>query len=113
VNLDTKGRKKRVFLLTDGEVSNKPQVIEFAGLNSENIRIHSFGIGSGCDRELIEKTALAGRGSFSFADDNSTDLSGQVITALKKASQLSLGNCNFTFCGKEVKLGEVFRNQLV
>jgi hypothetical protein len=58
-------------------------------------------------------TAKAGRGSHSFAEDNSTDLSAQVISALKKATQQSLQDCVYTFYGKETKLGEVFRDQLV
>ena len=58
-------------------------------------------------------TAKAGRGCYNFADDNSTDLSGQVISALNKASQPSLKDCSYSFFGQEVKLGEVFRDQLV
>jgi hypothetical protein len=80
--LDVQGRKKRVFLLTDGEDSNDSQIIAFAEQNREDIRIHTFGIGSGCDRELLKRTAVAGRGSSSFAEENSTDLAGQVISAL-------------------------------
>jgi hypothetical protein len=40
------------------------------------IRVHTFGIGSGCDKDLIKRAAQAGRGSYSFADDGSADLSG-------------------------------------
>lgn len=69
-------REKRVFLLTDGEVDNKEQIFEYVRSNRDIMRIHTFGIGSGCDKELIEKTAIAGRGSFSFASDGSSDLSG-------------------------------------
>ena len=112
-DLDTPNREKRIFLLTDGEVSNKAEIFEYVRLHKDIMRIHTFGIGSGCDKELIEKTALAGRGSFSFASDGSSDLSGQVISALKKASQPSLQGCKFTFCGNKIKLNEVFRNQLV
>ena len=69
-------KKLRVFLLTDGEVDNKEQVIAQARKHSETTRVHSFGIGNGCDRELIKQTAIAGRGSYSFATDNSSNLSG-------------------------------------
>ena len=75
------------------------------------MRVHSFGIGDGCDRELIEKTAIAGRGSYSFATDNIAHLSGQVIEALKKATQPSLKQCDLTWSNKKIQLGEVFRNQ--
>ncbi len=75
-----------IFLLTDGEVDNKRQVIYQAQLNSDTTRVHTFGIGNGCDEELIKQTAIAGRGSYSFATDNVSNLSGQVIQALKKAT---------------------------
>lgn len=117
LKLDVKNRKKIVFILTDGgeEEQIKPKVIAFADKHSEDIRIHTFGIGSGCDgdKDLIVMTAKAGRGCYNFADDNSTDLSGQVISALNKASQPSLQDCSYSFFGQEVKLGEVFRDQLV
>jgi hypothetical protein len=76
VSLKTSKRQKRVFLLTDGEVDNKEAIFEYVRNNSDEMRIHTFGIGSGCDRELITETAKAGRGSFSFASDGTGDLSG-------------------------------------
>ena len=43
--------KKRVFILTDGMVNNREDVIEAArnGYNSGAGIVHTFGIGSGCD----------------------------------------------------------------
>lgn len=56
--------------------------------------------------------AVAGRGSSSLVLDDSYELNGLVITALSKAMQLSLKNCEFcwgpTF--EKEKLNEVFRN---
>jgi uncharacterized protein with von Willebrand factor type A (vWA) domain len=52
--LDIGNRKRRIFLLTDGEVDNKDQVIAQARKHSEKSRVHAFGIGNGCDRELIQ-----------------------------------------------------------
>ena len=46
-------KKRRVFLLTDGEVDDKSQVIAFVHDNCETMRVHSFGIGDGCDKDLI------------------------------------------------------------
>lgn len=47
--------------------------------------IHTFGIGSGADRNMVMRTAENGRGSCSLAADNSSNLTGQVVTALKRA----------------------------
>jgi len=98
--LDFCNKKLRVFLLTDGEVDNKDQVIAQVRKHCETTRVHSFGIGNDCDRELIKQTAIAGRGSYSFASENSSNLSGQVIQALNKATQPSLKDCTFTWSGK-------------
>jgi hypothetical protein len=43
-------KQKRLFLLTDGEVSNPDKVIELASKSAENVKIHSFGVGSDCSK---------------------------------------------------------------
>lgn len=72
------------------------------------MRVHTFGIGSGCDRTLVKETALAGRGSASFAGDGSSDLRGLVIKALKNASQPSLKECVLSWGNDAERLGELF-----
>jgi len=76
-------------LLTDGEIDSPRQVIELASKNADKVKIHSFGIGTESSRNVIVEVAKAGRGSASFVDENSDDLKGLVITALKKASEPS------------------------
>ena len=44
---------KRIFLLTDGQVDNPSAVISQARALNDNIRIHTFGIGSGCDKKMV------------------------------------------------------------
>ena len=77
--LNIGGKKRVIFLLTDGEDGNKMNIIKYARDHCESTRVHTFGIGDGCDQELIKETAIAGRGSHSFASDNCSNLSGQVI----------------------------------
>jgi hypothetical protein len=74
VSLDIGNRKKRIFLLTDGEVGNKSEIIEFAKNSNKITKIHTFGIGDGCDRKLVSETAYAGRGSCNFAAESTKDL---------------------------------------
>ena len=76
-------------MLTDGEVENPNQVIELARKNSKTVKVHSFGIGNDCSKKLVNDVAKEGRGSASFVNDTSNDLNDKVITALKKASELS------------------------
>jgi hypothetical protein len=75
VSLDIGNRKKRIFLLTDGEdVDNKFEIIEFAKNSNKITKIHTFGIGDGCDRKLVSETAYAGRGSCNFVTESTKDL---------------------------------------
>ena len=66
LNLPEKVIKKRIFLLTDGQVRNPHEVIKQAGLLNEVTRVHTFGIGEGCDKKMVIETAKSGRGSYSM-----------------------------------------------
>ena len=48
INLKLK-KQKRIFLLTDGEVQNSEEIVTFIKENNHLARVHTFGIGSGCD----------------------------------------------------------------
>ena len=71
--------QKRIFLLTDGEVRNPEEVVKQAGVLKDNTRVHTFGIGEGCDKFMVMETAESGRGSFSIVKDSSGQLNGQVV----------------------------------
>ena len=61
---------------------------------THNLRIHSFGIGDGCDKQLVEKVAENGRGSCSLITDDKSHLVGaRIIKALEKAFEPSFQNC--------------------
>lgn len=57
--------------------------------------------------------AKAGRGTASFAGDNTGDLRPLVIQALKRASVPSLKECSLSWFGIPGPLGELFRNELI
>ena len=66
LDLPEKVIKKRIFLLTDGQVSDSHEVVKQASLLNEVTRVHTFGIGEGCDKTMVIETANAGRGSYSM-----------------------------------------------
>ena len=107
------GKKKRIFLLTDGQVSNPLAIVDQAKLHSETIRVFTFGLGSGCDKHLITRVARAGRGTHTIVKDGSNDLNGQVIHALGNAMEPSLKAAQFGWNGVPMETDEVFRNRLV
>ena len=72
-------------------------MIQQARFLNEQIRTHTFGIGTGCDEYMVKETAKAGRGSYSLVKDNSSELNAKVINALSKAFEPSLKGCELRF----------------
>ena len=105
VALNCGKKQKRIFLLTDGEVDSyeRLNIINYARKSNEKARIHTFGIGRDCDRDLVEQTALAGRGSCNFAVENAY-LAKQVVESLRKAFEPSMANCTLNWPKREINL---------
>ena len=98
-NKDSK--KQRIFLLTDGQVGNPDKVMEAARNASDVARVFTFGIGSGCDANLVKGTARAGRGTYTIVKDGCSDLNGLVIKALTNAMEPSLKDTTISWNGIE------------
>ena len=111
-------KQKRIFMLTDGMVDNKQQVIE-KSTGTNDMKFYTFGFGDGCDKDLVEKVAKQGRGSHDLiGDDKSHLVGGKIILALEKAFEPSFQQCKYKYSllGATVEekfLGEVHRNELV
>lgn len=112
-NLAPNHKETRIFLLTDGMVDDCETVIATADTKNDNIRVHTFGIGTGCDRNMVQRVAQNGRGSCSLVVDDVENLNGLVVTALSRAFEPSLQGCSLKFGDKTIDLGEVFRGQII
>ncbi|MFO7818984.1 MAG: VWA domain-containing protein, partial [Halanaerobacter sp.] len=87
-------RKRMVILLSDGR-SNKSAAIRAAkDAQQKNVTIHTLGIGSGADKDLLEKVAEETEGSFKFSP------TADKIEELLKETGRSI----FNVSGKEVSL---------
>ena len=100
MNLDFK--RSRVFLLTDGQVNNKYEIVnlvkQYCSQSNDDCRVFTFGVGNDCDKSLVKEIAEAGHGSYNFAADaNLNVLKTKVIDALAKAQDPALNNCTFDF----------------
>jgi uncharacterized protein YegL len=72
-----------IFLLTDGEVSDPDEVISLVNSKKNaTTRVYTLGIGDGCSRYLVEKTAILGNGLFEFVSDDE-NISEKVIFLLQ------------------------------
>ena len=96
-----KDTQKRVFLLTDGQVGNSDEVVELISNHcdkDDSTKVFSFGISSGCDQDLIKRTAAAGQGSESIVmDEDMPLLKEKVIKSLRRAGAPAMQGCNFDF----------------
>ena len=53
IELDVGKRQKRIFLLTDGQDGNSEKIIDYIRINNTKARFYTFGLGDGCDQELL------------------------------------------------------------
>ena len=77
------GYSKIIFLLTDGCVSDKESVIKLIKKNSSNFKVNSFGIGNDFDKDLIVRSAQAGKGISNFVK-KTNEIAKKVISTLSK-----------------------------
>ncbi|CDW91040.1 UNKNOWN [Stylonychia lemnae] len=61
---------RKIFLLTDGAVNDPASVLNLARQNQHKAQIHTFGIGNGCSKYLVKELSRAGRGSYSFVEED-------------------------------------------
>lgn len=99
-NIET-GYKKRIFLLTDGQVGNVTSIVKMIAdqcKKADDTKVFSFGMGENCSRHLITESANAGKGKYYFVEnDDEIEMKEQVIDALQKAAEPALINCKFDF----------------
>lgn len=75
-----------VFLLTDGCVSNTTEVVNVITENLGDTRVFSFGLGSGSDKDLIDKVSHAGKGKCEYVLDAS-EIIEKVIYMLESTTE--------------------------
>ena len=88
-------------------------MIEQARQHSTEIRVFSFGLGSGCDEYLVNEVARAGRGSSTLVRDGGDELKACVIRSLSNAMEPSLFGVQYGWDGLLEKDHELYRNQLI
>ncbi|KAM3143423.1 von Willebrand factor A domain-containing protein 5A [Paramecium bursaria] len=76
-------KTSQIFLLTDGCVDDESAIVQLIQDNkSYNIRLHTFGIGSGVSTSLVKNCAQTGGGMFYFIN-SLEDIEEFVIEALQ------------------------------
>ncbi|EGC38522.1 hypothetical protein DICPUDRAFT_148826 [Dictyostelium purpureum] len=82
---------RQVFLLTDGAVSARDQLIDYVGKEANTTRMFTFGIGTSVDKELVIGLSKACKGFYEFILDNG-DMEDKVMKLLSIANEPTLAN---------------------
>jgi hypothetical protein len=84
---------KKIFLLTDGEVSSPDKVVQLAkkAADQQDCKFHTFGIGRDCSVDLVTRVAKAGKGFCSLVVENK-DLNSIVVQSLARADEPQYSN---------------------
>ena len=74
--------------------------------------VHTLGISNAADADLLQKTADAGRGTFSLIEDfeGGSVLNAKVIAALSKCMEPALEYCSISWGDETKDIDTVFRN---
>ena len=87
---------KNILLLTDGEVEDKNECFNLIKDNCKMFRIHSIGIGSDFDKELIKLSGKYGKGSSNFVE-NLKNINNVVIKILNSCLRPYLYDIDLDF----------------
>ena len=60
------GYPRQLFILTDGEVGNTQECVDFVRKHAETTRVFTFGVGNEASQDLVKGLAKAGVRSFLF-----------------------------------------------
>ena len=83
------GYHRIVFLVTDGQVSNEEQVINYVGDNLGSSRIFTLGIGPAAARTLLNGVARNGAGTSDYVNGNSD---AAIVDAVSNQMAIALGS---------------------
>ena len=95
------GMQKVLILMTDGQVSNPKDIIEFVRVKSTFHRVFTLGIGTAFSEELVEGLAEAGRGAMAAVHE-SKNISEAVISLIEKSFTSSVRLDALKFIGADV-----------
>ena len=69
LNFESLNLPRMILMFTDGDVNNADQIIHSARINRSKARIHSIGIGSGVNNDLVMNISKASNGNYIFVKD--------------------------------------------
>jgi len=93
---------RQLFILTDGEISERDKLIDYVGKEADTTRIFTLGIGSGVDQELVVGLSKSCKGFYELINDNK-DMEAKVMSLVNIAMEPTLSNIKVNWGGLKVK----------
>ena len=110
---------KNIFILTNGNVSDKSETLDILQKHSQKFNIFSIGIGEDANKDFIEKAGSLGKGGFNFCS-KIEQLRNIIVNEINKAIIPYISNFNIksslddNYLIKYYKIPEKFRkNKLI
>ncbi|KAN0040111.1 hypothetical protein ACTA71_011999 [Dictyostelium dimigraforme] len=82
---------RQLFILTDGEITDRNKLIDYVATESNNTRIFTYGIGHRVDTELVIGLSKACKGYYEMIKDNS-NFEEQIMKLVSIAFEPTLSN---------------------
>jgi Ca-activated chloride channel family protein len=95
------GAARTVIVLTDGQVTNEPAVIDLARKHRAHNRIFSFGIGSACSAFLVKGLARATSGAAEFISGRER-IEEKVLRTFSRAGSPMVSDVQIDWGGADV-----------
>ena len=86
----TKGYIRQIYLITDGEINNIDEILNFVYDYRSNTRIFTVGIGNYRDSGIIERISRMTHGSSIYVSSDADDLEEKVIDLLESSLSLPI-----------------------
>jgi Ca-activated chloride channel family protein len=96
------GTVRQIVLLTDGQVTNEPAVVELARRHRGTNRIFSFGIGTACSAFLVRGVARATGGAAEFIAPGER-IDDKVLRTFSRLNSPMVGDVSIDWDGCEVQ----------
>ncbi|ELR24559.1 von Willebrand factor type A domain containing protein [Acanthamoeba castellanii str. Neff] len=92
------GYPRQLFILTDGEVNNTQECIQFVRKHADTTRVFTFGVGNEASQDLVKGLAKSGEGFFEFVRPGE-GMEEKVMRQLRRAMQPALTDVTVTWKG--------------
>lgn len=96
------GEARTVIVLTDGQVTNEPAVVDLARKHRAHNRIFSFGIGSACSQFLVKGLARATGGAAEFVS-GAERIEEKVLRTFSRVSSPLVSDVAIDWGGADVQ----------